>query len=276
MKTCIRLFVTGSCEHKALHVSLRSLFADYPVEFEREFSPEWSFTSARLPAYLRGEKSRAARLVAALVADVDPSLSDREVPDLLIAIDDLELCNVDQAQHVVAYFRAAVDEHVQQRSWSASDRTRALSRVRERCSLHFLKPMLESYFFGERAALTRAGAIRPSLFDPVTHDVESFIVADTDYQNCELGECASRTPERMMHPKRYLRHLTDHAYQETRGGADALAGLAWSAVLANGAHARFARSLIADIAAQLDVPNPCEGGCAPETDLKARGLLRNA
>jgi hypothetical protein len=276
MKTRVRLFVTGSCEHKALHVSLRSLFADHPVEFESEFSPEWSFTSTRVPAYLPGEKSRAARLVAALVADVGPSLSDREIPDLLIAIDDLELWNVDQAQHVVAYFRAAVDEHVQQRPWSASDRTRALERVRERCSLHFLKPMVESYLFGEPAALTRAGAIRPSLFDAATNDVESFIVADVDYQDCVLGECASRAPEKMMHPKRYLRHLTGHAYKETRGGAEALAGLAWDGILEKGAHARFARSLIADIAAQLDVPNPCKGGCASETELKARGLLRNA
>jgi hypothetical protein len=226
--------------------------------------------------HLPGEKSRAARLVAALVADIDPSLSDREIPDLIIAIDDLELWNVDQAQHVVAYFRAAVDEHVQQRPWSASDRTRALERVRERCSLHFLKPMVESYFFGEPAALTRAGAIRPSLFDAATNDVESFIVADVDYQDCVLGKCASRAPEKMMHPKRYLRHLTGHAYKETRGGAEALAGLAWSGVLKKDAHARFARSLIADIAAKLDVPNPCKGGCASETELKARALLRNA
>src|SRR5262249_40839772 len=156
------------------------------------------------------------RLVAALVADVDPSLSDREVPDLLIAIDDMELWNVDQAQHVVAYFRAAVHEHLQQRPWSASDRTRALTRVRERCSLHLLKPRGESSFSGEPAALSRAGAIRPSLFDAITNDVESFAVADADYQDCALGECASRTPEQMMHPKRYLRHLTGHAYKETR------------------------------------------------------------
>jgi hypothetical protein len=228
------------------------------------------------PGYLPGQKSRAARLVAALVADVDPSLSDREVPDLLIAIDDLELLNVDQAQHVVAYFRDAALEHLQQRRWSTSDRTRALERVRERCSLHLLKPMVESYFFGEPTALTRAGAIRPSLFDAITNDVESFTVADAEYQDCALGECASHTPEKMMHPKRYLRHLTGHMYKETRGGADALARLAWGGVLKNGAHARFVRSLIADIAAKLDVPNPCEGRCAPETELKPRGLLRNA
>jgi hypothetical protein len=67
----------------------------------------------------------------------------------------------------------------------------------------------------------------------------------------------------------------DHAYKETRGGAVALATLAWGEVLANPAHAAFARSLIADIAAKLDVPNPYEGGCAPETELKAMGLLRN-
>jgi hypothetical protein len=276
MKTRVRLFVTGTCEREALHASLRSVFADQPVEFEREFSPEWGFTSTRVPTYLPGEKSRAARLAAALVADVDPALSDREVPDLLIAIDDLELCNVDQAQHVVAYFRSAVHEHLGQRRWSASDRTRAVERVRERCSLHLLKPMVEAYFFGDRAALARAGAMRPSLFDPIANDVESFAVSDAGYRDCAAFDCASRTLDKAMHPKRYLRHLTDHVYKETRGGADALAALAWGGVLDNHEHARFARSLIADIAEKLDVPNPCAGGCAPETELKPRGLLRNA
>ena len=276
MKARVRLFVTGTCEREALHASLRSVFADQSIDFEREFSPEWSFTSTRVPAYLPGEKSRAARLAAALVADVDPALSVGEVPDLLIAIDDLELCNVDQAQHVVAYFRSAVHEHLEQRTWSASDRSRAVERVRERCSFHLLKPMVESYLFGDPAALARAGATRPSLFDPIANDVESFAVDDADYRDCVAFDCASRTLDKTMHPKRYLRHLTDHAYKETRGGAAALAALAWGSVLEDPAHARFARSLIADIAEKLDVPNPCAGGCAPETELKPQGLLRNA
>ena len=35
-------------------------------------------------------------------------------------------------------------------------------------------------------------------------------------------------------------------------------------------------SLIADIAAKLEVDNPCTGELAPETELKPNGVLRNA
>jgi hypothetical protein len=276
MTTLVRLFVTGSCEHKALHISLRSLFAGSRVEFDPVFSPEWSFTSTRVPHYLSGEKSRAARLAAALVADVEPALSERDVPDLLIAVDDVELWNTDQPAHLVAYFKATILEHLQRHPWSPSDRARAVERVRSRCSLHLLKPMLESHFFGDPAALVRAGAVKPNRFDAASTDVEAFSVTDSEYTACAVGDCAPGALDKSAHPKWYLRHLTDHAYKETRGGAAALGALAWSAVLENGTHARFARSLIADIAAKLSVDNPCTGELAPETELKPNGVLRNA
>ncbi len=276
MTTRVRLFVTGSCEHKALHASLRSLFAGERLEIESEFSPEWSFTSTRVPPYLSGEKSRAARLVAALVADIEPALSDREVPDLLIAVDDLELWNSDQPEHVVSYFKRTIEEHLAGHPWSSSDRARACERVRSRCSLHLLRPMVEAHFFGDPAALARAGVTGTSSFDPSVIDVESFHVDDPEYMACLVGDCAPGVLDKSVHPKWYMRHLTGHVYKETREGAAALAGLEWGAVLENGLHARFARSMIADIAEKLGVDNPCAGETAPETALKWHGVLRNA
>ncbi len=54
--------------------------------------------------------------------------------------------------------------------------------VRERCSFHLMAPMTEAYFFGEAAALKRAGAMRnPSRFDRQVCDPEAFTVADSRY-----------------------------------------------------------------------------------------------
>jgi hypothetical protein len=65
-------------------------------------------------------------------------------------------------------------------------------------------------------------------------------------------------PDRARHPKAYLSWLCRDplepdctSYRETDGGAAALRGLDWPAVVRRPDHMRFARSLLADLADAL-------------------------
>lgn len=65
---------------------------------------------------------------------------------------------------------------------------RHVQELSRRCSFHLLCPMLESYFFGEPAALARAGAARPALLSASRH-LEAFESADL--ASSTLTICAS-------------------------------------------------------------------------------------
>ena len=91
--------------------------------------------------------------------------------------------------------------------------------------------------------------------------------------------------QRVSHPKAYLSWLcqepTDKKcsrYDETKGGAEALAKLDWSALLGDPVAAPFARAMIHDIAEALGVEAPFPGEVAPSTarsELPAAPALRN-
>ncbi|MFE8602909.1 hypothetical protein [Archangium violaceum] len=227
----------------------------------------------------------ASRLVADVVEADDP-------PDLLIALDDLELVNAPHPELVVARVREAVLMHMERHDWtSQAAREKATRLVRERCSFHLLAPMVEAYFFAEPEALVRAGAIRTSRFDAETTDLEAFVTDDPDYlshpvvphkQSPKRKSWAIPLPERARHPKHYLRFLCDptdpltRRYAETQGGAAALCKLDWSRVFAHTERVRLARSLFEDIADRLGVPHPFPGEGHPATsDFKNARVLRN-
>jgi hypothetical protein len=289
MTVRVQLIVTGELERLGLHLSLRRLFA--PTGADVAFLPPLKtqdFTSNRvgslLPAPLAA-KSLASKLATALVSSVHPGRGGTLQADYVIAVDDLELANKDQPAHVLEYLRHALRAHVDAHFPAAATRERVYRELSERGSFHLLDPMVETYFFGEPAALTRARAVRaPNRFDAAARDLEAFEVEDSDYLSPTASAASWGTlpqPIRRRHPKNYIRYLCDpagtqpRAYRETHEGLEALQALDWPTVLRNEAHAPFAHALIDDVADALNVPSPCPGTCSPLTVRRGDGLLRN-
>src|SRR5262249_17975951 len=144
-----------------------------------------------------------------------------------------ELPNVATAHHVTRLVSDAV-----RRALGATPTHQQLARVCERCSFHLLCPMLETYVFGEPAALQRAGATRPAKVD-LAHHLEDFLAADPGFTAAgDVRDHPWRRPDRARHPKRYLGFLVDPddtgrtAYKESRDGVRALSTLDWEQVFA--------------------------------------------
>jgi hypothetical protein len=142
--------------------------------------------------------------------------------------------------------------------------------------------MLEAYFFGEPAALERAGATRLARLEPV-HHLEDFLAADPAFTvPDDVREHPWRRPERGRHPKRYLSFLVDPddneraTYKESRDGVRALSTLDWRQVFAHQPPGiAFAHSLFDDLASALGVPSPLPGACHALTTRRSEGTLRN-
>ena len=197
----------------------------------------------------------------ALIAAVDPCRSGTPA-DLAFLVDDLELYNVATPERAVRHVRAAVARQLDIRWSNAERRQRSADIIRARCSFHVLSPMVEACFFGEPASLARAGAKLPPVFDPRAHDVEAFTTDDPAFLAPADGKHPVwAKPDRARHPKCYVRFLCDpaggspRAYRETKEGHGALSALDWPCVLGPGAHARFARSFLVDLAEGLDRPD---------------------
>ncbi len=286
MSAHVGLIVTGKCEQKGLCDSLARVFPE--ARFELLDRVE-SFTSAdvrELPeSVVPG--TTLDKFAASLVAAVE-----EEPPDLVVALDDLELINAPHPEQVAGRVRDAVHAHLSRHPWtSEATREKVTQRVRARCSFHLLAPMVEAYFFAEPEALVRAGASRPSRVDAAAIDLEAFVTDDPDYlghppvphkQSPKRKSWAIPLSERSRHPKHYLRFLCDPAnpytdrYVETKGGAEALRELDWSRVFAHRERVRLARSLFEDIADRLGVPHPFPGEGHPATsDFKSARVLRN-
>lgn len=216
------------------------------------------------PEDLRELLARAAR----------EAIGDRfsEAADLVLVLDDVEVANRGNEEMIIKVVRAAVDRHLE--AVSARVRGRSAEVLRQRVSLHLLRPMIEGWFFGDARALERAGAPTPAASFVLPTDPEDFNVADPAYLEAEEGQCpmwvrAERkkkskpkwvdNPNRNLHPKAYLQWLTREGearsctrYRETEHGAAALAGLHWGGVLARPAvQFQYMRALVADVADAL-------------------------
>jgi hypothetical protein len=277
----VGLLVTGKCEERGLGGSLERVFTD--VRFEVLDRIE-SFTSADLRELPETDvPSTLMKFAASLVAAVE-----EDPPDLVVAIDDLELVNAPHPELVAHRMRDAVQHHLQHHAWpSEATRQKVLQRVRERCSFHLFAPMVEAYFFAEPEALVRAGGTRPARLDASSPDLERFLTDDPEYlQHPDVPHQQKRKswaiPERARHPKHYLRFLCEPTqphtdrYVEARGGAEALRKLAWGGVFAHAERVQLARALFEDIADRLGVPHPFPGEGHPATaNFKAARILRN-
>ena len=283
----VTLITTGVCEERALALSLQRFFpsAEFTV-LRRD-----GFTSAALgpaPAVGGPDRSNLEKLVAEMIALIEPG--QRGAPaDWVFAVDDLELCNATQPTRVVAHLASAVRAHLANTPWpTLRSQQRATERARERCSFHLLAPMLEAYFFGEPAALVRAGAVRAPIVQHPAGDLEQFTATDAAYlgraTDPEVVWAKPTAAERTRHPKHYTQFLCDPAiagtprrsyYRETKAGAFALASLDWSQVLTHPSATQFAHAFMADLADALGVACPFAGVPHPLTAPGKLGVLRN-
>jgi hypothetical protein len=217
MSTRVQLVVTGNVEEQGLHLSLRRLFTGQVVEFLPPIR-EQDFTSARLKAFpsapVDARNTRARKLARTLIDSLRPPRRRDPVPDVAIAVDDLELANADQAAHVVGYFGSAVRAFVDEAYPVQSERNAIYRQIQARTSFHLFVPLLESYFFGEPAALGRASAdLSKNIFNPAVRDVEDFEVVDPAYMAPPPDADWKPNPR---HPKAYLKYLCHpRAYRET-------------------------------------------------------------
>lgn len=253
------LITTGECEHRALGASLQRAFEGAELQLVQPFQrPVPSITSNYLgyPGPASGG-TQVDKLIASMMA----TLARRDAPDFVVAIDDLEVPNVATAHHVTQLVSDAV-----RRAVGATPTHQQLARVRDRCSFHLLCPLLEAYFFGEPAALQRAGATRDARLDP-THHLEGFFAVDPEFMApSDAREHPWRRPDRGRHPKRYLSFLVDPddagraPYKESRDGVRALSTLDWAQVFAyQPPGVAFAHALFDDLADALGVENRSPG-----------------
>lgn len=208
----VLLVTTGVMEERALGKCLHRLFPDHEFVSRPHLD---GFTSARVPPPPHPRvPSNLEKFAKTLIGIFDPgNRRDRPRPDLVIAVEDVELTNMDAPASVTAALRETLQ--LQLAKWPANAQT--LDRLREelqsKVSFHLMAPMTEAYFFADAAAFARAAAPapgRPNRFDTDT-DVETFAVDDPDYLD-PPPDPASRwctATGRQGHPKRYLMYLTE-------------------------------------------------------------------
>jgi hypothetical protein len=286
----IKLIVTGDLERAALKDALRRAF---PEDRDGE-DVEWDtprkvneVTTHPLPE--GGDPTSAMGvLAAAIIEEAITGKKKGQAPaDLVLAICDVELGNLGREEVIVEHLRRALATKLDR--YEEQTRARHRAKLRERCSFHLLKPMVEGVFFGEPAALLRAGlaeGIQPVLR---AKDVEEFESVDplwTPKCDQENKLRADQSPwwRHERHPKHYLDHLIERGdaqrfYDELDQGKAALSTLHWPTVT-NTEPSPFLRALFEDLAAWFNVPNPLGAGAAsPVTSLTPKSLpdrwLRN-
>ncbi len=278
----VQLIVTGDMELAAFAASLRHAFSEVKLEFLPTLKVQ-DFTSIKLgihPGHVPGQKTRAQQMAQAIVSAFEPGRFLNAIPDLVLAVDDLELANMDQPHVVTAYLAREIELTLKDRKLLRSDETRVREHLRSRASFHLFVPMPEAYFYSEPAALARAGAKAQSRFDVALRDTEDFEVDDPAYR-AWIEKLAPKAVEPHRHPKQYLRYLGDptasgeRAYRETREGAKALEELAWPVVTARAGREAYARALLEDFADGIGTSWQSPGPVAPLTARRSGGLLRN-
>ncbi len=259
----VALIPTGSMEHKALGESLGRLF---PAHTFVVYPPEQhlnGFTSRDVASLVASGSvpvpTELEELVGALVNAIIRKKRGEARFDFAFIVEDLELCNDHQPDLVLQVFRNAVDQYIQ-RTWPLKN-AGIYGEVRERCSFHLFRSMTEAYFYGEPAALRRAGAIAaPQLPDGL--DLERFYAVDASFwwlppRTARIADM----PRRFRHPKSCLHYLCDPTladnrtrYRETQGGVAALRTLDWANVVSAPPHCPFLHALLDDLTQALNSP----------------------
>lgn len=267
----IKLIVTGDMEKLALHTSLQQVF---PGERDGEEviwdKPRKSQCVTSHQLQLERSPSHPMReLAKAMIAEAGIGKTGTPA-DLVIVIDDVELGNLGQETIIATHFRIAVEEEL--RKYNTATETRYRNIIREKCSFHLLKPMVEAYLFGDPNALRIAGVptgINHCLVHP--SDVEQFQTYDTEWLPACYAENVKKqqnTPwwRHEYHPKHYIEHLTERGqvfYEETHHGKNALMQLNWNKVPKCQPDTPIIRSLFEDISDWFGIQNPISGATHP-------------
>ncbi len=258
----VALIPTGKMEHAALGPALARLFPDDPFVVlppERHLDGFTSRDVAPLAAAPPGPvPTDLDELAAELVNAIFPGRRGQRI-DFAYVVEDLELCNQAQPDRVLRLFRDAVDSYIS-RTWPQQSEPR-YAQVRKRCSYHLFRPMTEAYFFGEPAALQRAGADQPHQV-PANLDLEQFRTVDQAFLTLPPGtDRIADMPQREFHPKSYLHYLCDptladrrRRYRETVNGVAALVSLDWECVLSSPPHCPFLHAFLDDLGEALNSP----------------------
>jgi hypothetical protein len=186
-------------EHAALGPALAQLFPEDVFVVrppERHLDGFTSRDVAPLAAAPPGPiPSNLEELAAELVNAILPGRRDQRI-DFPYVVEDLELCNQGQPDLVLHLFRDAVDSYIS-RTWPQQSGPE-YAQVRERCSFHVFPPMTEAYFFGDAAALRRAGAQDPHQLPANRRraTAQGPGLAATQLRNCSVRSRLSRsTPQ---------------------------------------------------------------------------------
>jgi hypothetical protein len=305
MTARVALVVTGRLEFRGLRRALGRLFPGVMFHVAREILEG----DLRDSTSTRVDPARNAREAAELAAgkDMQPAIDElvghlagnlcgRDAADFSVLVEDLELTNRGNESNVLRAVRESVDRHLAEIAGRPHAPRDLARRLQERASFHLFDPMVEAYFYDDPRALDAAqrglgrSGHRMGDRDPERFEVDAS--ADADYFG-EVGECARhRRPRdrrcpwrgepdwRGRHPKMYLKYLCREAppnefcstYQETEGGANALAGLDWSLVLASPGSAPFLRAMVEDLADALGQPPEVRGWPATPTSTAPSAL----
>lgn len=309
----VALLPTGRTEWNGLPGALQRLFPAhefYAVPTPEEVAsnpyrfPYDGFTSIELTEKHEMTPPESARELVGRAAQ--EALGDRHhaaAADVVVVLDDVELCNAHQPDRVVRVFRKAVEAHL---TGLQAARNRTAAALRERVSFHLIVPMIEAWFFGDPLALTTAGMPSHATPQLAVPDVEAFQTSDAAYlaarkENCPCWLLKRRKKDRPKwlgdlprdrHPKGYLQWLcldgnakNCTTYDETDGGGRALTGLSWTALLTSpSSRLRYLRAFLADLSDALGQA-PATGQIVedtspplPATRLSARSpqnVLRN-
>jgi hypothetical protein len=265
---CVQLIVTGDLEQLALVNALSSVFpqagSGARVDWRPAIKIEEPAKSRLRPIHQVDAPNGLMMKLAESLRTVNlPNPPGRPPPDLLLVIGDVELNNLYNERSLIEHLQAAVPLMLTKRS--PREQASLTAALRDRCSYHLFRPMMEATFFGDPDALRRAGvgaAERPRRTQP---DVEEFESDDPVW----LPRCATENARKAAmghdwwrherHAKEYLIHLANRpgclGYNERKRGADALSRLNFSAVV-NTQPSPYLRALFDDLADWLGVPNP--------------------
>ena len=311
----VGILVTGETEYYGMALALKQLFPDHsfdclPVEKKSLQGKELpsGFTSCQLSCEHVQNPPEACLNLVALAAQ--EAVGDRrtEAYDLVIILDDLEICNAHQPDLVSEVMRMAVHKHLEtlaSRNGRIQDRTK--QALRDKVSFHLVAPMIEAWFFIDEGALNRAGVQSlESVSFGKDSDPESFLTDDQSFLAADAAFCTALAKQRRncikknkpkwidnenrcWHPKGYLQWLTrdpEHKhctkYQESRHGAHALEEFDWKQVpTRHKDHLGYLKAMVEDLEQGLesksvvDLGSPPNGVSTAMAQLPCNPMLRN-
>lgn len=256
----IKLVVTGDMEKASLHDSLRKCFPAQNCHGEDVVWDTPRYANCVTSSRLRQGKVPSNPMHELAKAMLAEALTGKtgNAADLVIVIDDVEIDNLGQESLIAEHFRCAVQLELTKRLASVHPENHPVvaKQVRERCSFHLLRPMVEAYFFGDANALSVSGVLAGTV-PQLSHltNVEDFQSTDPEW----LPKCLQINVDKSQyspwwcnerHPKDYLRHLVEKgggSYEEKENGERALRGLQWNGVVKTPTDAPIISSLFADV-----------------------------